>query len=58
MNFFSFKTGYNDKARGETRLKWIEQMKNIGNITYGSLEPLYKHLFLILLKVNILINSI
>lgn len=47
----SAQNGYTDKARGETRKKWLQQMKVIGNLTYGSLEPLYKHLFLVLLKV-------
>jgi len=46
----SIQLDYNEKARGETRKKWLEQMKTIGDLTFGSLEPLYKHLFLVLLK--------
>ena len=54
----SAQNGYTDKARGETRKKWLQQMKVIGNLTYGSLEPLYKHLFLVLLKVFDLVFSV
>ena len=38
------------KSRGETRKSWLNQIRKIGEITYGSFEPLYKQLFLTLLK--------
>ena len=40
------------KTRGEARKAWLKQIEKVGNITYGSFEPLYKQLFFTLLKVR------
>jgi hypothetical protein len=56
MNFlisfsYKIKTDLNEKSRGECRKNWLKQIEYVGEITYGSFEPLYKQLFLTLLKV-------
>jgi hypothetical protein len=34
------------------RREWLNQIKQVGEITYGSFDPLYKQLFFTLLKVR------
>lgn len=38
------------KARGENRKAWLNQLKKVGDLTFGSFEPLYTQLFASLLK--------
>jgi len=54
MNYFLklfLKLDYMARTRGEERKSWLNQIKYVGEITYGSLEPLFKQLFLTILKV-------
>ena len=46
-----YQLAYVDKVRGETRKKWLSQIENVGELTFGSFEPLYKQLFVTILKV-------
>jgi len=34
------------------RRDWLNQIKQVGEMTYGSFDPLYKQLFFTLLKVR------
>lgn len=40
------------KARGESRKMWLAQIEQVGALTFGSFEPLYKQLFVTLAKVS------
>lgn len=40
-----------EKVRGENRKEWLRQIKYVGDVCLGSFEPLYKQLFLTILKV-------
>lgn len=39
-----------DKSRSESRKSWLKQIKYVGDVCLGSFNPLFKQLFLTLLK--------